>query len=259
MRKMGLLASAAALAVGGSMAKADFVVNFQKFDLGTANSITSDANGAGQMAGFDMILLYAENTGTNNTGTKLNSVSVTLSDHTLANNLVIGGYTKASPTATSTAELINSSEIFQASTGAPYSFFGTQLNATTQPKYYTVVTILGDPSSATDSNPANILTVNGGTPPNNFTTYQYAIHSFGVSIGSSIQGVNATTANGGEGALFGAVVVPHGDDVDFAGSFGGNSGSLFPFAGTTAVPEPMTAGLFGIGLAGLAARRRRQA
>jgi len=255
MRKMGLLASAAALVVGGSMAKADFVISSSTVDLSVANAAVE---GNGLMSGFDAIFLYAKNNGANGTGTKLNSVQVTLTDHTAGNNLVIGGYTRSSPLATSTAELIASTEVNP--NGSAYLLAGTQLNTSTQPPYYSVVTVLGDPTNSSESNQANVLVPPSAyTPTNTFPNYGYAIHSFSVSVGSSIQGVNATTANGGLGALFAVVVLPHGDAVDYSGTLSGNIGNGSAISGSTAVPEPVTAGLFGIGLAGLAARRRRQA
>jgi hypothetical protein len=264
MRKMGLLASAAALAVGGSMAKADFVISFQTFDLGATNTVTSDPNSNGTMPGFDMILLYAKNNGVNGTGTKLSSENFTLTDHTAANNLVIGGYAVKTPTPTSQAELVATSgyifpnnAVIANSTG--YSFAGNT-KATGSPSYYTSETILGSPTVTTDDSAASVTAPTQAG--NTFATLGFAAHSIAMPAAGDLNGnggADATTSNGGLGALFAVVVLPHGDAVDYSGVLGGNLGSPSTLLGSTAVPEPMTAGLFGIGLAGLAARRRRQA
>jgi hypothetical protein len=97
--------------------------------------------------------------------------------------------------------------------------------------------MLGDASTASDNNPNQVLNLLGPTPANSYTNYGYAVKSFSVIYGSTTLGVNATTANGGLGALFAVAVVPFADSVNITGQLGGDvdPSSAFNYNFTTSV------------------------
>lgn len=260
MRKYAVLAAAAGLALAGSVANADFVVTANRINLGTANSFTSDTSNNGQMAGFDLVEFFAKNQGASatveNQGSKLLTVSLTMADAS-AGLLQIGGYARgASPHAGDPADLFGGGALYVATNGG--SHYAFQPISSAPNAYYSLMTLLGDPGTTGENNPAQSYNQPSGgfVPANTFTNYAFAIKSFSNQYGSTTGGVNATTSNGGKGALFAIAVVPTGDNVSVSGQFGGDIGAN-PTAFTFVTPEPTVAGFFGIGLAGLAARRRR--
>ena len=214
--------------------KADFSVSAVHIDLGAPNSVTT--NGNGTIPGFfQMVEFFAKNLGTSGTGTQLATVNLTMSDLG-AGSLVIGGYNQSSgvPASNLPADLYGQNEV-SAVAGA-YRFKETLTTTTNAPKYVSFVNILGDPSVSTDNSPNQLLTF-PPTPANTYANYGYAIKSFSASYGSTAPnfGVNATTANGGLGALFAVAVVPFADSVNVQGQLAGNTGNPANFNFTTSV------------------------
>jgi hypothetical protein len=205
--------------------RADFSITAVHTDLGAPNAITTGGNGTIAPA-YQMIRFYAENLGASaaveNQGTHLNSVNITMTDMG-AGSLVIGGYNEPSgfPAAGDAADLFGQHEV--SVVGGAYQYKQTLTTTTNAPKYVSFVNMLGDASVSSDNNPNQIFNVVGPTPANTYSNYGYGIKSFSVVYGSTNGvGVNATTANGGLGALFAVAVVPFADSVNVQGQFGGD-------------------------------------
>jgi hypothetical protein len=101
---------------------------------------------------------------------------------------------------------------------------------------------MGDPATAGENTPNNITPSVGPigfSPSPTFTNYGYAIKTFNAVYGSTNSvpntGVNATTANGGLGALFAVAVVPVADSVNVQGQLGGDIGNGTNFNYTATV------------------------
>src|SRR5579871_4768941 len=208
MRKRAMIAGAAALALAASRATADFAITAVRTDLGAVNSITNNGNGV--VPGYyGMTEFFARNLGAAgnvNQGSKLASVSITMSDLG-SGSLVVGGYAGSGtlPQDSATADLFGQHEI--SAVNGSYVFKETLTATTGAPKYVSFFNLLGDPSTAGQNNPNQTLFNPGGfTPANAYSNYGYGIKSFSTDYSGTANGVNATTANGGLGALFAVAV-----------------------------------------------------
>jgi len=273
MRKYGVLAAVAGFVLAGSVAKADFTISTQIYDLGSpaagTNSPAQTGSTAPAMSGFTMVQFYAHNNN-NGTGTKLLTANITLVDNTTGtgHGLVIGGYVDPGnpPTTGDTADLFSANLMRRNSATSPtaYIWRNTTASAVGDPAYYSFFTMVGDPTVLTDDNTQQSYNQPSGgfVPANDASTYGFSIHQFANQYGSTSGGVNASTANSSKGALFAVAVVPTNDVVGLSGSLGGDLGNPFTMpvqAIPAVVPEPATLSLLGIGMAGLLARRRRSA
>jgi len=253
MRKYGLLAAAAGLALGGSVANADFVITSSRVALtGTTDQVTFSVqnNGLGNTAGFPNLqafsaALYAP-TSFNGTSYPGNGLFI------LAN-----GSGKVFVNSASQSRFIDMSDGF--STMAPVQ-----------------------------ANPS-ILNLDGSVS-NGSTGYTNGqqVAGIGLALGVTSSGIDDSSA-----ALpFAIAVVPTGDPVEvlqttptadvgatgnriFAPTFqatatewGANNGTSTkfvqasnnvsaPFSDPAAVPEPTSLGLIGLAVGGLFVRRRR--
>jgi hypothetical protein len=132
-KKSALLttAAAAALAICGSRARADFAISAIRIDLDAVNPTTT--NGNGPITGnYGMVEFFANNLGTNGTGTRLDSVTLTMSD-TGSGNLVIGGYSgTGTPSGSAVPDLYGQSAI--SSSAGSYIFKETNTGTAGAPK-----------------------------------------------------------------------------------------------------------------------------
>lgn len=225
MRKYALLAAATGMALAG-VAKADFHYSYSVADAG---------------GGLERVSFYAEVTGTGvNVGDRALGSDLTIADingHNLVTKfLTAAANSKADVTGTAAADPYNSDRSF--------------------------VNLLGDPSggtAGTDNDPTAYSIVQV-VPANVHATYANGVPQFEV-VGANLSGgVDATTANGGKGALMAVAVAPMGDGIHVSGSIGGIlAGSPAQSVDITypGIPEPTSLSLLGLGLGALVTRRRR--
>lgn len=226
MRKYAVLAAAAGLALTG-VAKADFTFSF------TRTTGAPDAS-------HDVIEFFAKNGG-GTTGTKAIASDVTLKglDATGANPVNL--LTKFVSTSTSAkADLSGTKTSVDASNNVipDRSFVNILANdGNDDTTAYSVVSTVPDSGM--------------------HSVYAAGVSQFEV-VGANLGGgINATTTNGGNGAMIGVAVVPTGDNASASGSIGGEVGSPQTFSiSSKAVPEPACLSMIGLGALGLIRRRR---
>lgn len=251
MRKLGVLAAAAGLAVSGSVVKADFVLSSTR----QTGAITV---ASGPTAGtYDLVNFFITNTGTNGTGTTLNSVDIAL--YSPSGMLIgVGNGAKGGLPATS-------ADVFATNSANVNSWIADN----TSP--FTLTSTAGGSVLLAGSNPANTASV--GPSSQTFTNNELV-----AGIAGAIFSTTGTQANTSPIQIAEAVV-PTGALVEILNPvtsgrvFEPNSGTFSPLSGNfqanndttangpyvNAVPEPGSLALVGIGAVGLLARRRRTA
>jgi len=257
MRKLGLFAVAAGLALSGSVARADFTITSARVPGATTDTVTFfiQSTNSGSNAGFPL----------------LNTVTTSLYDATT-------GAGHGLFVATNTQGKVN------AYTGSQSHFVQMTGFSPIDGGPATLTTVQGSP---------HVLNLNGTT---NTLGTGYAASStiqvsgLGGAVGIIGDGIDVSAAP----AAFAVAVVPTGDVVQIlqttsSGDAPGNrtiftdfepagteftatnssasankivlatNASTTPFSDGTAVPEPASLGLIGLAMGGLLARRRRSA
>ena len=227
MRVRSLLAAAAALTIGASVANADFVVTFTRA-ASTANP------------GFDVIKLFALNNGENGTGTQLQSVDVQLTQASPA-----GGALKFREI-DSDGDGVDDIDLFLTVPGFSVANPQGSYVRVGPPGSWNVAA--APPGLSSDPDGDGVPNTNPGT-----------IYSSAKTV--RVAGFNAVApqANTGQGAQFAALVVPS-STPDMGGwiaegSVAGTSGGVTNFV--VPIPEPTSFALLGIGATALMGRRRR--
>jgi len=245
MRKYALLAAAAGLAVSGSLARADFVFTTTR---------TTDATGT--FAGDDRVTLTVAQTGTG----------------TAQTGALISFNLTESSTVSSPKFFIRTMNLTAANgnTGTPpaWASAGPNPNADLLDQGEQ-----DDNGAARPGNPGSSIRLGAGSVT--FLASVTPLSTVPLESGTFTDGQSLSTFNvqAGEGGTAGLAVtttrtlaiavVPVGQSVTFSGIVSSHDGTApdqtLNVTNSVAVPEPASLGLLGIGVAGLLARRRRQA
>ena len=241
MRKYALLAAAAAMAVSGSVAQADFMFQTKRTSIAT-----------GMFTGDDLVELDVQNTGANGTGTTLLAATVTFESVNLQTKALdpnaqffIRTYDADGTgihNGDATDNDMDASGIGQETPLGTYARFGSV-------SQWTQAGAVPDPASSDDPNgPHGGL----GYPASGKYTDGQSLSTFTVIGGANLTSGGVTDTSFKPLAF---AVVPAGQEVDFTVNAAGAIGASF--AGVISTPEPVSLGLLGIGTMGLLVRRRR--
>jgi hypothetical protein len=229
--------TAALLALGALATNADFVVT------------STRSPGSGPTAGMDLIKFFAFNSGANGTGTDLQSVDVTLavqgpgwpgSENPLKFRLI-----------DIDDDGIDDVDLFLRGPGS----------STSNPQG-TYVRIGGSASWNVVLFPAGLTSAVDDPPPNRPPPAEIYANVKSVRVaGFNLEAVPANTGTQwmrGAGAQFAAIVVPKGTWVMASGGVAGKQGGITNFIEfNPLMPEPATAGVFGVAATALLRRRGR--
>jgi hypothetical protein len=206
--------------------------------------------GTGGLAGFDIFRLYAlvSPTGTEAGATGLQSVDAIVT--TVGNQ-------KFKFTDYDFSDAVPDSDVLGKTSSLPTT------NTTTVGTFLKVGSV-GSFNVVTVLPPGYISDPDGnGTTDTDPQTNYAAVKSFRVAGFNTNPDTAGVGGNGGKGALFGVVVVPHGAGLQTEGQVvaqvAAEKGSPYTLTFDLLVPEPTSLGLISIGAIGLLARRRRQA
>ena len=274
MRKFGLLAAAAGLAIGASVARADFVITTTT----TPSTVTIGSKV------FDTVSFFVTNNGANGTGTQTNNVDVAVYDSTNGgkNGMLISSSNTADGSSNN-AGAVGTPDIFgqNAETSLPLTSWIHGINTkVSQPVQGTSIVNFPTPGAFTeDQAPSN-------SNYNNTYADQSEVGGFG-GVEAWLSGAPTITT----ATEFLQVTVEHGDSVTLVAptsagrvipsatwetggtAFGINNSKIIvpgvngqnglPMSGANslvvATPEPASLGFLGLAAGGLLARRRRQA
>jgi hypothetical protein len=264
MRKFGLLAAVAGLAIGGSVAQADFVISSTRAQNAFTNGPTS----------FDIITFTVTNNGLNGTGASTNNIDVAMFDSTGGgkNGMLI------SATGPAGSPLPNYPDVFAnfGETSLPHTSW---VNGNLHP---TGVTLIQGGASVASMN-GSTFTFDQSNNSTDLFANSYTDLQMVAGLGGDMFWTSALNApNVSGGGVFAQATVIHGDSVtmvipvsagrnapsttwETGGTSFGQTGSstIHPNAGGTytdsLVPEPASIGFLGLAAGGLLARRRRQA
>jgi len=268
MRKFGLLAAVAGLAIGGSVARADFVITSTR-----TQNITTIGGQA-----VDRISFTVTNDGLNTTGTGTNNIDVALFDSTGGgkNGMVISASNTADGSDANAGALFSVPSLV----GYPDIFHKNSEFSLVNSSW--IRNINGQASKAIGGSsivtfPGGVFTLDQADGTGAFhNTYadQQLVGGFG---GDEFWTASAPVISAG--AIFVQATVLHGDSVTLATTVangrttpstswetGGtafgvvNSSTIRPNATgtyTDAIPEPASIGFLGLAAGGLLARRRR--
>lgn len=242
MRKYALLAAAAAMAVSGSVAQADFIFTHNR------TTLTS-----GMFSGDDVVELDVQNDGKNGTGTTLLAATVTFESVDPTTSKVVPGQFFIRTFDQDGSGNLDDADVSNQSGNAAGSF-GTyaRFGNTSQ---WTLAGAMPDNASSDDPGGPHGMGQSNYPASGKYTDGLKMTGPLTV-----IGGANLTTGglNDATSKPLAFAVVPHGQPVRFDVNVAGATGASYvgPPIDDPPIPEPASIGLLGFGLLGLMRRRR---